>query len=141
PARAAPAGRTRRPGSRRSRRTAACRARRSARRLRSARARAAGRAAPASRPRSAPGLARGVARSRAGVGLEMRLVLEQRVMHRPELALCRGGLGGERGAERVRMHALEREVAPDEAPLPTPMLEDELHRRRRLPAVRAFEVT
>ena len=39
------------------------------------------------------------------------------------------------------MHTLEREVAPDEAHAAPPVLEHELHRRRRLPAVRAFEVS
>ena len=70
----------------------------------------------------------------------MPLVAEQRVVHRPELALRRRDFGSEGRLERTRMHFFERKVAPHETHPAAEALEEELYRRRRLLAVRAFEV-
>ena len=45
-------------------------------------------------------------------GRQCVLVVEQLVVHRPELALAGGGLGGLGGELRVRVHVGERQVPP-----------------------------
>src|SRR5262249_28500104 len=72
--------------------------------------------------------------------LQVLLVLEQQVVHRPEPALPGRGFGSERRLQRVRMHLLQRKLPPDEPNATVEVLEQQLHRRRRLLAVRAFEV-
>ena len=48
-------------------------------------------------------------------GPQLALVGEQGVVHLPEAALGGGGLGGLGGELRVRVHVVERQVAPDVA--------------------------
>ena len=74
------------------------------------------------------------------VELEMRLVLEQEVVHRPEPPLRARGFGGKSRVKRMWMHPLERKMAkrhPEAREAP----QEQLHRGRRLPAVWALEVT
>ena len=70
----------------------------------------------------------------------MELVLEQGVVHRPELVLGASGLRGFRGELRVRMNFGERKVPEREADAMLEMLQQLLHRRIGLPARGAFEV-
>ena len=73
--------------------------------------------------------------------LEMTLVLEQQVVHLPELTLPGGGFGRFRRRKRVRVNFLEREVTEHEAHLACEALEEQLDGWRGLLAVRALEVT
>src|SRR6267378_3745105 len=59
--------------------------------------------------------------------LQMRLVGKKQVVHRPELALPGRGFRGERGVQRMRMHFLEREVAPHETHAAGVAPEQDLH--------------
>ncbi len=71
----------------------------------------------------------------------MGLVIEQQVVHRPELPLACRGFSRERSHQGVRMDFLQGEVpVSDPNPADEP-LEQQLHRRRGLPAVRTFEIT
>ena len=72
--------------------------------------------------------------------LQMELVLEQGVVHRPELVLGTGRFRGFRGELRVRMDFGERKVPEREADAMLEMLQQLLHRRIGLPAGGAFEV-
>jgi hypothetical protein len=67
-------------------------------------------------------------------------MLEQQVMHRPELPLSAGALGRFGGLQRVRMHFLERAVTEREPHLLGKTLQQQLDRRCRLLAVRTFKV-
>src|SRR5262245_35768527 len=72
--------------------------------------------------------------------LQVRLVLEQQVVHLPELALLTGTFGRLGRELRVRVHLLEREVAECEAHAVLEAPEQQPYRRRGLLAVRAFEI-
>jgi hypothetical protein len=72
--------------------------------------------------------------------LEVRLVVEQQVVHLPELALPACNLGRQRGLQRMSMDLLERKVPPDEPHAAREALQQQLQRRRCLLAVRALEV-
>src|SRR6266851_5220026 len=70
----------------------------------------------------------------------MRLIVEQQVVHGPELALARCGFSGERGAQGMRMHFLQREVPVSNADAADEAFEQHLHCGGSLPAARAFEI-
>src|SRR6516165_4368718 len=70
----------------------------------------------------------------------MVLVGEQQVMHLPELALPSGTFRCLSGTEGMRMRLLQRKVPESEPHAAGETLEQQLHRRLRLFAVRAFEV-
>ena len=72
--------------------------------------------------------------------LELALVGEEQVVHRPEPALRPGGFRRERGVQRVRMDLFQREVPPCEPHAAFKVREDQLDRGRRLLAVRALEI-
>ena len=71
---------------------------------------------------------------------EMTLVCVKQIVHLPELALARGGLGGFSREERVRVNLFQREVAIDEADAPGEALEQQPADGSRLLAVRTFEI-
>ena len=66
-------------------------------------------------------------------------MVEEKLPHLPELALCPGGLGRLGGEPRVRVDVLERQVAPD-VPEVAGLGEQFADDRLRPPAVRALEV-
>jgi len=70
----------------------------------------------------------------------MQLVLEQQVVHRPELALRRGDFRHLRREQRMGMHFLLRKMAKGVADAPREAIQQQLHRRRRLLAVGTFEI-
>src|SRR5688572_19821375 len=70
----------------------------------------------------------------------MTLVLEQQVVHLPELALSAGRLCSLRGMHCMRMRRLDREVPEDEADASTESLEHELDRGRGLLAGGTLEI-
>src|SRR5207344_1287140 len=75
------------------------------------------------------------------LGLEVRRVLRQQVVHRPELVL---GTGCFRRLSRqlgVRMNLQQREVAEDEADTMLESPQQHLYRRVRLCAIRTLEVS
>src|SRR5216684_9235511 len=72
--------------------------------------------------------------------LEMRLVLEQEIVHGPEFPLRRRGLRGLGRQQRVRVSVLKREVPEYEPNLIGKPLQQQLRRRRRDLAARTFEV-
>jgi hypothetical protein len=72
--------------------------------------------------------------------LQVRLVVEEQIVHRPEPLLRARAFGGLGSRQRVRMNLLEREIAEREPDAPLEMLEQHLHRGGRLLAVRALEV-
>src|SRR5205807_3029217 len=72
--------------------------------------------------------------------LQGMLVVEDGVMHLPELALSCGGLCCQSRVQRVGMDFGEREVAKDKAQLLPELLLDRSHDGRRLAGVRAFVV-
>ena len=67
------------------------------------------------------------------------LVLEQKVVHLPERALLRRGLGRLRRLLRVRVDVVERQVPPDVGDV-AEVAQQLAHDRLRLAAVRALEV-
>src|SRR2546421_11043120 len=68
------------------------------------------------------------------------LVVEDGVMHLPELALSCGGLCCQSRVQRVRMDFGEREVAKDKAQLVPELLLHRSHDGRRLACIGAFVV-
>lgn len=72
--------------------------------------------------------------------VEMRLVIEQTIVYLPEFSLSAGALRCFGGRQRMRMHFLEGEVAVYEPHAIAEPIKQHLHGRRRLLAVRAFEV-
>jgi len=74
------------------------------------------------------------------IQLQMGLVLEQQVMHRPELPLRARRFCRLRGKQRMRMDFFEREMPEHEAQRVRKMGKQYLDCRHRLLAVRAFEV-
>src|SRR5437868_14730142 len=68
------------------------------------------------------------------------LVLVEQVVHLPEAALQRRGLGRLRRADRVRMDLREREVAEDESQVVAQRLLEALDDAVGAPAVRALVV-
>src|SRR5580658_2432765 len=71
----------------------------------------------------------------------MRVRLEQQLVHLPELALLRGGLGRLRGLLGVRMDLGDREVPEDKPDLRRVPVEHAVDVAERAPAVRALIVT
>jgi hypothetical protein len=74
------------------------------------------------------------------VEFQRALVLEQNVVHRPELALSAGAFGRFRRRKCVRMNLLEREVAIHDAKAPDEVRQQQLHHRCGLFAVGALEI-
>src|SRR5882672_6503160 len=74
-------------------------------------------------------------------GLERALVLEDRIVHFPELALVRRRLGGLGRVLRVRVHLAEREISKDESEALAKLLLNGFHDRIRAPAMRALVVS
>ena len=72
--------------------------------------------------------------------LKGMLVVEDIIMHLPELPLSCGCLGGQSRVQRVGMDLGEREVAEDKAQLLPELLLDRSHDGRRLAGVGAFVV-
>ena len=72
--------------------------------------------------------------------LEVRLVLEQEVVHRPELSLPGRRFGSLCRTQGVRMHFLERGMPEDEPHAAGELFEEQLHDRRGLLAVGALEI-
>src|SRR6266536_2087338 len=72
--------------------------------------------------------------------LKRMLVVEDVIMHLPELALSGGGLGSQSRVQRVGMDFGEREVAKDKAQLVPELLLDRSHDGRGLAGVGAFVV-
>ncbi len=72
--------------------------------------------------------------------LEVGLILEQHVVHRPELALRRRGLRGLRRQLCMRMRFLKRKMPEYEADLVGKPLQQQFRRRRRHLAAGTFEV-
>src|SRR5258708_28612131 len=68
------------------------------------------------------------------------LVVEDGIMHLPELALSCGGLGCQSRVQRVGMDFGEREVAKDKAQLVPELLLDRSHDGRRLAGIGGFVV-
>src|SRR6516162_8199621 len=73
--------------------------------------------------------------------LQMQLILEQQIMHRPELSLRTSGFGRLRGKFRVRVHLSKRKMPEYEAHTLAEMLAQDLHRGVSLTAVGTFEVS
>ncbi len=71
---------------------------------------------------------------------QLALMVEEDVVHVPEATLCGRGFGGLRSQLRVRMHVVEREMAPDVAHVVAEGRQQLADRVLGLPAVRAFEV-
>src|SRR2546421_12382609 len=71
---------------------------------------------------------------------QVRLIGEQQVVHRLELSLAGGALGGLRRGQRVRMHVLEGKMAKRNPHPTVKTLEQQFDRRLRLLAVRALEI-
>src|SRR5687767_911644 len=74
------------------------------------------------------------------IPLQRVLMLEQRVMHRPELALAGRGLGSLGGLLGEWMLVDEREMPEDEAHLTFQSGTQVLEHRKRTPAVGAFKI-
>lgn len=72
--------------------------------------------------------------------LEMILILEDEIVHLPELPLTRRALCRFGGKESVWMRVLEREMAVCETSLVRKTLQQQLHGGRGLPADRALEI-
>ena len=72
--------------------------------------------------------------------LQMELVVEQQVVHLPELTLCTGGFGGLRREQGVRMRRFDGEMTVDDAHLVDESREQELDRLCCLLAGRALEI-
>src|SRR6266436_8213649 len=72
--------------------------------------------------------------------LKRMLVVEDGIMHLPELALSCGGLGSQSRVQRVGMDFGKREVAKDKAQLVPKLLLNRSHDGRRLAGVGAFVV-
>src|SRR6266536_5850423 len=72
--------------------------------------------------------------------LKRMLVVEDVIMHLPELTLSCGGFGSQSRVQRVGMDLGEREVAKDKAQLLPELLLDRSHDGRRLAGVGAFVV-
>ena len=72
--------------------------------------------------------------------LQVILVLEQQVMHRPELVLGCCRFRRERGMQRVRMNLYERKVAIDNLNASGETCQQQFHNRCSLLAIRTFEV-
>ena len=70
----------------------------------------------------------------------MALILEQQIVHLPELSLAARSVGSLRGVHRMRVRRFDREMAKHEADVIAEPLEHELDGRRGLFAGRAFEV-
>jgi hypothetical protein len=70
----------------------------------------------------------------------MLLMLEQEVVHRPEATLPTRTLGRFRGAQRVRMDFLQREMAKCESDTLVEAPEHQIDGARRLLAMRTFEI-
>src|SRR5712692_4530533 len=70
----------------------------------------------------------------------MRLIVEQQVVHGPELALARCSFSRERGHQGMRMDFLQGEVPVSNADAADEAFEQHLHCRGSLPAARAFEI-
>src|SRR5437762_591171 len=62
------------------------------------------------------------------MGLEMSLVVEQQVVHLPELVLRARAFGGLRRLQRMRMDFFQRKVAKDHADASFEMLQQQLDR-------------
>src|SRR6266496_1333721 len=75
------------------------------------------------------------------VKLQVRLVVEQKIVHRPELVLRTGSLRGFGRVQRVGMDSLEREMTVDEPDAAGEAFKQQLDRRRRLLAVRTLEIS
>ena len=63
--------------------------------------------------------------------------MEEQVVHVPEPALERGGLGGGRRCEGVRVDVCQREVPEGEANVTVELTFDSLDRAERLPRIGA----
>jgi hypothetical protein len=72
--------------------------------------------------------------------VEMGLVLQKQIVHRPELALGRRRFRGFRGRERVRVRNFLREMPKDQANIAFVPGQHQLYCRCRLAAARAFKV-
>jgi len=75
------------------------------------------------------------------VQFQMALIIEQQIVHRPEPALRARAFRRFGCMQRVRMHLLERKMTVDDAYPAFEMLQQQFDGRRRLLAVRAFEIT
>ena len=78
--------------------------------------------------------------ARQVVRLQLVLMVEQPVVHRPERALLARRLGRLGGDLRVRVHVVERQVAPDVAQVVAERVEQLADGDLGLPAVRALVV-
>jgi hypothetical protein len=91
------------------------------------------------------GVARQVQTERFGIAvklldLEVRLMVEQEIVHGPELGLCRRALCSLRGVQGMRMNLFQRKVTIDEPDAPGEAGKQQLDRRCSLLAIGALEV-